>query len=71
MKSLSLLELEGLILSGLIQRLEIVDCEHPNNVRLSKFVGTLSDGTKIVTECYEYVRLSRIYLVFTNYIKFR
>lgn len=71
MKLISLLELEGLILNGFIKHLKIVDCEHSDKLRLSKLIGMLSDDTEIATECYEYVRLSRIYEVFTNYVKFR
>jgi len=67
MKPVALLDLEGLILNGFIQHLEIIDCESPSNTRLSKIIGKLNDGTEVVTECYEYSRLSRIYLVFVNY----
>lgn len=67
MESITLLDLEGLILNGFIQHLEVVDCESPSDIRLSKIIGKLNDGTEVVTGCYEYSRLSRIYLVFINY----
>lgn len=67
MKSVTLLDLEGLILNGFIQHLEVVDCESPSNIRLSKIIGKLSDGTEVVTECYEHSRLGMIYSVFINY----
>ncbi|MEM1982931.1 MAG: hypothetical protein QXD94_00685 [Sulfolobales archaeon] len=67
MRSLSLLDLEGLILNGFVSYLEIIDCTASGGTRLSKFVGELRDGTKFTTECYSYSRLSRIYLLYTHY----
>ncbi len=67
MKVTSLLDLEGLILNGFVQSVEMLDCESSGGVRLSRLVCRLNDGSEVTTECYEYARLSRIYLLFVSY----
>ncbi|MCS7108170.1 MAG: hypothetical protein RMH77_00935 [Sulfolobales archaeon] len=67
MRSLQLLELEGLILNGFVAHLEVVDCEPYRGSRLSKLVGKLRDGTDFSTGCYSQSRLRSIYLLYEHY----
>lgn len=65
----TLLDLEGLALNGLVEGVELVDCEL-KPLRRSRLRVALSDGRQVETECAPYERIVRSYLVILRYIEF-
>jgi len=67
MHRVTILELEGLVMNGLIDDFKIIDCEVDKKKRYSKIVAKLRTGENVETQCLEYPRISRIYLVLVKY----
>jgi len=62
----SLLDIEGLVLNGFVTDMRLEDCKS-SKVRSSRLVARLIDGSEVVSDCYDYSRISRIYLIFIKY----
>jgi len=60
-------ELEGLALNGFLKEFELVDCGKEKGIRYSKIIAVTLDGKRLETECMEYSRVVRIYLVLLKY----
>lgn len=65
----TLLDVEGLALSGFVKDAELVDCES-GSARRSRLRVRLVDGRVIETDCSPYERVVRSYLVVVKYIEF-
>ncbi len=65
----TLLDVEGLALSGFVKGVELVDCEL-KPFRRSRLRVELVDGRLVETECLPYERVSRSYLVVLRYVEF-
>lgn len=63
----SLLELEGLALVGLVREVSLEDCE-VGPARRSRVRVVLLDGRSLESECMLYERVVRSYLVLTKYV---
>jgi len=64
---ISILELEGLALNGLVREARIVDCSKVKGIRYSKIVAELSDGRIVETTCDFYSRIIKTYLTLIRY----
>lgn len=62
----SLLDIEGLILNGFVVDMRLEDCAS-SKVRSSRLVARLISGLEIVSDCHDYSRISRVYLLFIKY----
>ncbi len=69
MRVLSVLDLEGLAINGMVSDYEVVDCSSPSSVRYSKIVAKLENGEVVETECMDYSRISRVLVVLLRYVK--
>lgn len=65
----TLLDIEGLALSGFVRDAELIDCES-GSARRSRLRVRLIDGKTIETECSPYERVVRSYLVVVKYLEF-
>ncbi|MFN3268228.1 MAG: hypothetical protein ACK416_03095, partial [Zestosphaera sp.] len=66
-KEIDILRLEGMIINGLIKEYSIIDCRGEDKVRMSKIVATSTNGEEYETPCYEYPRISRVYVLANKY----
>ncbi len=69
MSQVTLLDLEGLALNGLVVDVEIVDCGG-GTPRRSRLRVKLADGKVVETECGLYERVVRSYLIMKKYVEF-
>lgn len=65
----SLLDIEGLALTGLVRDVELVDCES-KSARRSRLRVRLVDGRVFETDCSPYERVAGSYLVIVKYLEF-
>lgn len=54
------------MLNGFVSDMKLVDCTS-SDVRKSRLVVKLLDGSEITSECYDYPRIVRVYLTFIKY----
>ncbi|MGC9147985.1 MAG: hypothetical protein ACP5GI_00855 [Sulfolobales archaeon] len=63
------LDLEGLAINGLIEKVSLEDCNRDNKIRKSKILAVTKDGREIETECIDYSRIVRIWIIVKQYEK--
>ncbi|MEZ0289655.1 MAG: hypothetical protein ABWJ42_01010 [Sulfolobales archaeon] len=63
------LDLEGLAINGLLTQSILEDCENVRGVRKSKIIAETLSGERIETDCIEYERLVRIWIILKQYEK--
>jgi len=63
------LDLEGLAINGLIEKASLEDCGLNKKVRKSKISAVTRDGRKIETECIDYSRIVRVWIIIKQYEK--
>ncbi|RLG86545.1 MAG: hypothetical protein DRO15_06000 [Thermoprotei archaeon] len=63
-KKISILNLEGLALNGLIKSYSVVNCDEENKV---KIVAQTELGEEVETPCFDKVRLSTIMRILESY----
>jgi len=66
-KKIPVLNLEGYAINGFVKDYRLVDCEKKGKLRLTKVVATLKDGDTVETDCMEYPRAARIYILLEKY----
>ncbi|MEO3993231.1 MAG: hypothetical protein QN229_02830 [Desulfurococcaceae archaeon TW002] len=66
-KEIDILRLEGMIINGLIKEYSLIDCKRENKVRMSKIVAISTNEEEYETPCYEYPRISRVYVLASKY----
>ncbi|MEL9929328.1 MAG: hypothetical protein QXJ51_05875 [Sulfolobales archaeon] len=62
------LDLEGMALNGLIRKSIMQDCSD-SKIRKSKIIVETVSGESIETDCIEYERLVRVWIVIKHYEK--
>ena len=63
------LDLEGLAINGLIEKVSLEDCSRDSKLRKSKILAVTKDGREVETECIDYNRIVRIWIVIKQYEK--
>lgn len=66
-ETIDVLTLEGMVLNGLVKESTLLDCERRGKVRMSKIIVRSVDGGEYETPCYEYPRISRVYVLINKY----
>ncbi len=66
-ETIDVLKLEGLAINGLVKESTILDCEKRGKIRMSKLLVKLVNGEEYETPCYEYPRISRVYVLVSKY----
>lgn len=64
---IEVLDLEGLAINGMIKSFQLVDCEKKGKIRLSKITAVLADGREVETDCMEYPRIVRAFILLEKY----
>ncbi len=64
---IDVLELEGLAINGMIKSFKLIDCEKKGKIRLSKITALLADGREVETDCMEYPRIVRVFVLLEKY----
>jgi len=67
MRVVSPLDIEGLALNGFVEEFRLEDCGVNGGARLCKLIAKLKNGDVVMTECMEYPRISRVYLLLIKY----
>ncbi|NAZ13320.1 MAG: hypothetical protein GU359_04105 [Desulfurococcales archaeon] len=63
------LDIEGLAINGLLRKADLIDCEIKPKIRRSKIIVETFDGKIFETECIDYERIVRIWIVIKHYEK--
>ena len=66
-EKVDILTLEGYAINGFVTEFKIVDCSVGGRVRTAKITATLNDNRYVETECLEYSRISRVYVLLEKY----
>ncbi|MEM0025373.1 MAG: hypothetical protein QXZ48_06805 [Zestosphaera sp.] len=64
---IDVLTLEGMVINGLVKESTLLDCEKKGKIRMSKLVIKSVNGEEYETPCYEYPRISRVYVLVSKY----
>ena len=64
---IDILRLEGMVINGLVKEFTLLDCEKKSKIRMSKIVVKSINGEEYETPCYEYSRISRVYVLINKY----
>jgi hypothetical protein len=70
-EKIPVLNLEGYAINGFLDSFKIVDCDVKGKVRLSKIQARLVNGEEVETDCMEYPRAARIFVLLEKYKKFK
>jgi len=64
---IDILRLEGMVINGLVKEFTLLDCEKKSKIRMSKIAVKSINGEEYETPCYEYSRISRVYVLINKY----
>lgn len=65
--TIDILRLEGMVINGLVKEYALIDCEKKGRIRMSKIIVKSINGEEYETPCYEYPRISRVYILINKY----
>lgn len=63
------LDLEGLAINGMLKKAEMIDCSVRDKVRRSRIVAETVSGEVVETDCIDYERIVRVWIVVKHYEK--
>ncbi len=66
-EKIHVLNLEGYALNGLIQDFTLENCRWEGKIRLARIKAKLMSGEEVVTECMEYPRAARLFILLEKY----
>ncbi len=66
-EKIPVLNLEGYAINGMVKDFRMVDCKSSGKLRMSKVIATLNSDEEVETECMEYTRAVRIFIVLEKY----
>ena len=66
-EKIPVLNLEGYAINGMVKDFTMVDCKSSNKLRMSKVIAKLQSGEEVETECMEYTRAVRVFIVLQKY----
>ena len=62
------LDLEGLAINGLLDKVSLEDCSE-KNIRKARIKAVARDGRSLETECIDYNRIVRVWITIKHYEK--
>ncbi|MCD6324065.1 MAG: hypothetical protein J7L55_03040 [Desulfurococcales archaeon] len=66
-EKIHVLNLEGYALNGMVEDFTLEDCKWEGKVRLSRVKAKLRNGEEIMTDCMEYPRAARLFVLLEKY----
>lgn len=66
-EKIDVLTLEGYAVNGFVTEFKLIDCFKSGKVRTAKIIATLNNNRYVETECLDYPRISRVYVLLEKY----